>query len=276
MDHDRSAAQPLLDAVVVNDLITIVLVPDLDAERVDIADIRGRFGIRRRQQEAEAAHAVDGPDALVLELAARDDQPLVRLAVEVQITGVEHELRVPFGHRSPLLVFGNETEGRLSRKTRIRLVGPDRRVDPATARDEPGARVVDDHDPLGGAGRTVFVGDGHADRVNAGLSKCILNGALVTEMQGVRQVLENTVVRRESLVPHDHAGVWVVRAPAGSSNVALMATKVVFTGYGPLSFGGVTIRDVKVGATFGDSKDGTLIRTCGGFVSAALSGVGAG
>src|SRR5205807_1107240 len=63
-----------------------------------------------REDEAIAAGAVDGAAALVLRLGARDYEPIVARAVEVQAPCLEVELRLPAGDVSAVLVFGHEAK----------------------------------------------------------------------------------------------------------------------------------------------------------------------
>ena len=72
--------------VVVDGRIAPVLVPDLDPELVDSATAVD-VSVVRRQQEPVVSGPIDRARASVLSLVARDDEPLVDLAVEVEVPG---------------------------------------------------------------------------------------------------------------------------------------------------------------------------------------------
>jgi hypothetical protein len=102
-DRRRVGAVRVADVVVVDHLVALVLVENLDAELVR-ATVALLGSVDGGQDEAVAA-PVDRAVALVLGLVAvRDDQPVVRPAVEVQVAGLELELCVAGRDRLAVLV----------------------------------------------------------------------------------------------------------------------------------------------------------------------------
>src|SRR3954471_10294311 len=94
--------------VVVDDSVTL---GDLDAELVHAA-AAADLPVGCRQQEAVATDAVDRAGALVLRTSTGDDQPLVDLGVEVEVTGLELELGAARGHCGALEVLRHEADVR--------------------------------------------------------------------------------------------------------------------------------------------------------------------
>src|SRR6187455_2424701 len=122
MYHNGSGDE-LLDAIVVNDCVGVVIVGDLDAERVSCVTT-----IRCPDHERVATRAVDRPGSLELGIRTGlvHDEELIRTGGEVHPPGVELELRVPFGNGRTLLVFRHEAEGGLATEREVRLVGASR------------------------------------------------------------------------------------------------------------------------------------------------------
>ena len=75
-------------------------------------------------------------------IAARDDQPLVAGAVEVQIGHVELELGLASRHGGTLLVLRDEAEIGLALKIQVGHVSSRSGPDPAASGHEASARIV--------------------------------------------------------------------------------------------------------------------------------------
>ena len=93
--------------------------------------------------------------------------------MEVEVGDLELELGLAGGHRHALLVLGLEPEARLPDELRGRGVGARGGVDPATAGDESGVRIVgDDHrhqaaDRVRARRAALGVGHGEAHQIHA-------------------------------------------------------------------------------------------------------------
>ena len=85
--------------------------------------------------------------------------------MEVHPGRMELELGVPVGHRRPLLVLGDQAEGRVAGERRILRVGTGLGVDPAAAGHEAARGIVDHHHHTVAGTLTRGIGDRHADRV---------------------------------------------------------------------------------------------------------------
>ncbi len=105
VDDDAPSADLLVHTVVVDDgLDTAGFGPDLDTERI-------RIIVTRPDLELVRAFTVDRAFALELgEVASGNDEPVIVRRMEVQITGMELELRAPCRDRSTLLALGYETK----------------------------------------------------------------------------------------------------------------------------------------------------------------------
>src|SRR3990170_385626 len=100
--------------------------------------------VDRGEHERVARDAVDRAVALELALRTAAHEPVVRGAVEVQVRGLELELRLPGREGRALLVLRDEAEGGLAREGEVVPVRARRGVEPPATRDEPSARVVHD------------------------------------------------------------------------------------------------------------------------------------
>ena len=105
----RSIAGVARDLVVVNNDITVVLIPDLDAELVD-STTAADLTVDRGDHEAVVAGTVDRAGALELGLGAGNDEPFVIFAVEVDVAGFELELCVFVRNGLALLVLRDEAK----------------------------------------------------------------------------------------------------------------------------------------------------------------------
>ena len=84
---------------------TVCTVPrDLDAELVDPA-AAGDLAVVAGQPEVVSGDAVDRAGAPELGLELGDDQPLIGLAVEVEVADLELELGLPVGRGAAVLVL---------------------------------------------------------------------------------------------------------------------------------------------------------------------------
>ena len=125
--HDAAAADDLrvcrVDVlrssshVVVNNG-AVCLVPNLDAELVH-ATATVHLAIRRGEQEAEVAAAIDGAETFVLRLGTRDDKPLIRRALEVKVGEVQLELGLARGNGCALLVLRHKAEVRFPAQRQV-------------------------------------------------------------------------------------------------------------------------------------------------------------
>ena len=95
--------------VVVDDAFAVVLVPDLDPERID-SPAALDIAVGSGEHEAVAAGPIDRAFALELRLVTGHHQPFVAVGVEVQITSLELELGVAVWRIGALLVLGDEAE----------------------------------------------------------------------------------------------------------------------------------------------------------------------
>src|SRR5690606_3185848 len=128
--------------VIIDDLVTIVLVPDPDAEPIRNRTW-GECGIYGADLKAIVAQAIDRAHTFVHRLGARYHKPVVAFRVKVQAPGLELEFGVAGWCRGAFLVLGQETEGRPAAQTGIGPVCACRRVDPTAAGDKAAVRVVD-------------------------------------------------------------------------------------------------------------------------------------
>jgi hypothetical protein len=90
---------------------------DLDPELVGLVTTE-QVAVDGGEQEAVVPGSIDRAAALVLRPRAGDHQPLVNLAVEVQVAGLELELRLARGDVGALLVLRREPEIRLADRVR--------------------------------------------------------------------------------------------------------------------------------------------------------------
>src|SRR6185503_14104615 len=117
MDHNAAAGNGLraglIDVVTAGSIVVQnpARAPNLDAELVHSTPAVD-LAVGRREEEAEVARAIDGPGTFVLGFRARDDQPLIDRAVEVQVPGFELELRFARWSRRTLQIFGDEAKVR--------------------------------------------------------------------------------------------------------------------------------------------------------------------
>ncbi len=130
--------------VVVNHHITIVLVPNLDAEQIHISTGGERL-IRGSQHKAIVARPVDGTATLKLGFVSGHHQPFVTVRLKIQISRFEAELGIARGDIGPLFILRHKAEVRLAGQCGIRSVGSRRGVDPAAAGHKAALRIVDNH-----------------------------------------------------------------------------------------------------------------------------------
>ena len=90
-----------------------IVIPDFDPESILPASSID-VPIDRRQQEFVASLAVDGAGPFVLRPSAGDNEPVVLIAVEVEVRRLELELGVARRHGCAFLILGNETKSRSS------------------------------------------------------------------------------------------------------------------------------------------------------------------
>jgi len=135
MDNDRTCTNDCrwicvivcTNLVVVDDHITVILVPDLDPELVTTT-ATSNVTVNGGQEKPIVPSTVDRAGALKLSTCARDHQPLVAGAVEVQLSNSKSELRLTRWGVCPLLIFGDEAKRRLARERGINCVGTGQRV----------------------------------------------------------------------------------------------------------------------------------------------------
>jgi len=142
VDHDRPATDRLVEAVVVDNHFIAVLVPNLDTERVGTVVSRPEHELELVTGRREPA--VDRPRSFVLGVRAahRDHEELVAGAMEVEVSGLELELRVAGRDRRALLVLGHEPEVGLALQRNVELVGSSVRVDPTASGHEPAFAAI--------------------------------------------------------------------------------------------------------------------------------------
>ena len=110
MDDDLSAAESRrrcrvirsTEFIVVDDGMSVVDIPDFDAEQISTATAVN-LTINGRHLKAKVPGPVDGSCSVVLGTCSRNDQPDVLVTVEIQVTGFELELG--FGRWACLFLF---------------------------------------------------------------------------------------------------------------------------------------------------------------------------
>src|SRR2546423_6928917 len=124
MDDNAAATQGLrVGAIKVVGTANDVVVNDtarprnLDAKLIDSTSAIG-IAIRCGEPEVVAACSVDCARAFVLRLRAGDDEPLVIGAMEVQVTSLELEFRLPRGNSCSVLILGDESIVRFAGRVR--------------------------------------------------------------------------------------------------------------------------------------------------------------
>jgi len=249
MDLDIPATNGLVKSIVVNNNLTIILIPNLDAEGIIPARVI-IFGPDHELEQLPIGRSItiNSASTFVFSITATLDnnQPIVFVAVEVQITSGEVELRVTGRHTFSSLILGDKTKVSFTfglSANGVKLAPASFGPNPAATRNEAAVGVVDDDELSGGgvASAPIFIGHGDGDLVDASFGVGLVSTDTGAAADGAR-------LRSAAIVVIDGAGVRFVfatgRVAEGGAGVDWLSDDVDrVNGYGNGIHSGIHVVD---------------------------------